>query len=118
MRPIGLAVVFGTAPISWTGSLRGLPPLPFERHRAEMAERGVAALRIVEERDVIEHGAACGGSGGPRRVVIELDLQRREEAFGHRVVPQQPTPLMLRSTPCPARIPRYSALAYCEPRSE
>src|SRR5258705_13095448 len=43
----------GSAPISWTGSLRGLLPLSFERHRAEMGERGVAALCGVVELDVV-----------------------------------------------------------------
>ena len=39
MRP---AARSGSVSISWIGSLRGVLPLPFERHRAEMAERRVA----------------------------------------------------------------------------
>ena len=33
------------------------------------------------------NGAACGGPRGPGRAVVERHFERREEAFGHSVVP-------------------------------
>src|SRR5439155_648822 len=42
---------------------------------------------VVEDLEVIEQLAARRRPRGPRRVVDELDLQRREETLGHGVVP-------------------------------
>src|SRR5258705_9902314 len=75
------------APISWTGSLRGVLPLPFERQRTEIAECRVPPRGVVEELDVLEHRAVRVRPRPPSPVVGELDLERREEALGDRVVP-------------------------------
>ena len=53
---------------------------------AEVAEGGVPPVRVVERLDVVEHrpGELC-----PRVLLVavqQLALQRREEAFGDRVV--------------------------------
>jgi len=61
--------------------------LPFEVHRAEIAQRRVAAGRIVEALDVVEHlglgmiARAVGFAGDP------LGLQRGEEALHRGIVP-------------------------------
>src|SRR5436309_2817505 len=44
-------------------------------------------LPVVEDLEVIEQLGARRRPRGPRRVVDELDLQRREETLGHGVVP-------------------------------
>src|SRR5262245_42200975 len=44
-------------------------------------------LAIVERLEVVEHVLLRLGARGPRRVARQLDLQRCEEALGHRVVP-------------------------------
>jgi len=45
------------------------------------------SLPVVENLEVIEQLGARRRPRGPRRVVDELDLQRREETLGHGVVP-------------------------------
>src|SRR5438128_166005 len=60
---------------------------PLERPRAEIAERRMPPPPVVEDLEVIEQLAARRRPRGPRRVVDELDLQRREETLGHGVVP-------------------------------
>src|SRR5437867_10811977 len=44
-------------------------------------------LPVVEDLEILEEFDARRGPRGPGRVVDELDLQRREETLGHRVVP-------------------------------
>src|SRR2546426_1135400 len=81
---------FGLAPVSWTPGLschRFLFAPPLERPRAEIAERRMPPPPVVEDLEVIEQLAARRRPRGPRRVVDELDLQRREETLGHGVVP-------------------------------
>src|SRR2546428_9148164 len=80
----------GLAPVSWTPGLschRFLFAPPLERPRAEIAERRMPPPPVVEDLEVIEQLAARRRPRGPRRVVDELDLQRREETLGHGVVP-------------------------------
>src|SRR5213594_3418705 len=80
----------GLAPVSWTPGLscyRFLFAPPLERPRAEIAERRMSPLPVVEDLEVIEQLGARRRPRGPRRVVDELDLQRREETLGHGVVP-------------------------------
>src|SRR5215470_18418508 len=47
----------------------------------------MSPLPIVEELEVLDEVDARGGPRQPGGVVDELDLQRREEALGHRIVP-------------------------------
>jgi hypothetical protein len=47
----------------------------------------MSSLPIVEELEVLEQVSARRGARGPRSVVNELDLERREEALGDGVVP-------------------------------
>src|SRR2546422_927227 len=61
--------------------------MPLERSGTEVAESRMTALSIVEELQVLEEIGTRGGARGPGGVVDELDLQRREEALGHGVVP-------------------------------
>src|SRR6266851_3730552 len=44
-------------------------------------------LPIVEELEILEEVGARRRPSGPGRVVDQLNLQRREEALGHGVVP-------------------------------
>src|SRR2546426_1828385 len=81
---------FGLAPVSWTPGLscyRFLFAPPLERPRAEIAERRMSPLPVVEDLKVIEQLGARRRPRGPRRVVHELDLQRREETLSHGIVP-------------------------------
>src|SRR3954451_17471049 len=52
----------------------------------EISERGVPALAVVEDLDVLEDRAAQVGLGWPAAAVDELLLQGREEALGDGVV--------------------------------
>ena len=61
--------------------------LPLEGPGAEIAERRMPPLPVVEDLEVLEELGARRGPRGPRRVVDQLDLQRREEALGDGVVP-------------------------------
>ncbi len=54
---------------------------------AEVAQRGVQPLSVVEHLDEVEHGSAGLGRGGPRVPVDQLGLEGGEEAFGDGVVP-------------------------------
>lgn len=63
-----------------------------ERSGAEVAQRRMSPPSIVEELEVFEQLGARGGPRGPSGVMDELDLQRREDALGHRVVPAIPPP--------------------------
>src|SRR5438445_10863023 len=47
----------------------------------------MSPLPVVEDLEVIEQFGARCRPRGPRRVVDELDLQRREGTLGHGVVP-------------------------------
>jgi hypothetical protein len=47
----------------------------------------MAPLAAVENLDVLEELGAGRLSRRPARVVHQLDLQRREEALGHGIVP-------------------------------
>src|SRR2546422_2355699 len=62
-------------------------PLGFKRPRAEVAERRVPPLAVVEDFDVVEQRSFGGSTREPARLVDELDLQRRKEALGDGVVP-------------------------------
>src|SRR5947209_17243594 len=47
----------------------------------------MSPLPVVEDLEVIEQFGARCRPRGPRRVVDELDLQRREETLSHGIVP-------------------------------
>jgi hypothetical protein len=51
----------------------------------EISERGVPALAVVEDRDVLEDRGAQVGLGWPAAAVDELLLQGREEGLGDGV---------------------------------
>ena len=53
----------------------------------EVAKRRVAALAIVEALDVLEDGARRIGTRRPTAPVQEVEIQGREEALRHSVVP-------------------------------
>src|SRR5712691_4871893 len=80
----------GLAPISETPGLsrRCFVIRPsLEGPGAEIPERRMPPLAIVEEFEVLEElGARCRPRG-PGRVMDQLDFQRREEALGDGVVP-------------------------------
>src|SRR5215218_1737616 len=54
--------------------------------RGDHAERGVAALAVVERLDVLEHRGLELEPGRPSAAVDELLLERGEERLGDRVV--------------------------------
>jgi len=55
-----------------------------ERSGAEVAQRWMASLPIVEELEIVEQRGARQDPRGPRRVVDEFDLQRGEKALDIR----------------------------------
>ena len=58
--------------------------------RAEVAQRGVQPLAVVEHLDEVEHRAAHLGSAGPRLPVDQLGLEGGEEALRDGVIPALP----------------------------
>ncbi len=59
----------------------------FELLRTDVVEKGVPSHSIVEHLDVFEDIGGRLNSRSVDRVVDELDLQCREEAFCHGIVP-------------------------------
>ena len=47
----------------------------------------MAPLAVIEHLDVLEQLGAGRRARLPRRIMHQLDLQRREEALGHGIVP-------------------------------
>ncbi len=72
----------------------------FEVVRAEVAERGVAAGRVVKRFDVVEHPPGEPGAGGSGVPVVEFALQRREKRLGDLVVQRVANGAHLTWTPC------------------
>src|SRR6266571_6741616 len=62
-------------------------PTVARRPGAEIPERRMPPLPIVEALEVLEELGARRRPRGPGRVVDQLDLQRREKALGDGVVP-------------------------------
>ena len=58
----------------------------FELDGAQTADRGVAPPRVVEGLDVLEDRRGELGAGLRALAIEELELERAEEALGHRVV--------------------------------
>ena len=58
----------------------------------EVAERGVQALTVVEDLDVLEDGPAGPVPAGPGPAVDQLVFEGREPALGYSVVPALPGP--------------------------
>src|SRR5437868_15361946 len=80
----------GLAPISWTPGLCCLLVgcvLAFEGDRAEITERRVPSLPVVEDLHVLEDCRACLCAGRPVATRDEFPFQCREEALGDGVVP-------------------------------
>ncbi len=73
----------GVPPFSWTGDGLGSECLsgwsPFECDRAEVADTGVAAARIVETVDVVEDRDPRVAVRAPAAAVNQLRLQGGEE---------------------------------------
>ena len=63
-------------------------------------------LAVVEPFDVVEHVMLRVGARGPRRVVRQLDLQRREELSATALSQQLPRRLMLQTIPWARRARR------------
>lgn len=51
----------------------------FELYRGEVADRGVAALSVVEDLDVLEHRVGQVEPGAPLLAVHQFDLHARPE---------------------------------------
>src|SRR2546425_10183845 len=66
---------------------------------------------VVEDLEVIEQLAARRRPRGPRGVVDELDLQRREETLGHGVVPAIAPAAHAGEHSVPARLHQVGAAA-------
>ena len=77
-RPLADGLVVGLIMPQWRRCSR--------RRWAEVAAGGVAAGRVVPGFDPGEHRAGESGAGGPRVVVEEFALQRREERPSDGVV--------------------------------
>src|SRR6185437_8568191 len=54
--------------------------------RRRVAERGVTALAVIPNLDVLEDRQTRDRSRHPDLAVEQFDLERREEALGHGVV--------------------------------
>lgn len=65
--------------------LCALPP-PFIFGRAQIPQRGMTALTVVERLDVFEDRRSEFQTSGPGLAVQQFGLQSREEAFGDRVI--------------------------------
>src|SRR4026207_1981364 len=50
----------------------------------------MASLSVVEHLQVLDQLGASRRPGGPGCIVDQLDLDRREEALGHGIVPAVP----------------------------
>jgi hypothetical protein len=80
----------GRDPIWWTGCLRCRRPSTNRHlilHWIRVAQHRVASLRIVEAGDVLDDRSPGARLGWPTLAFDQFALQRREEAFGHGVVP-------------------------------
>ena len=61
--------------------------LRFKLDRREIAERRAPAPSIVPPFHKLHHLTAGRGTRRPDALQVQLDLQRREEALHHRIVP-------------------------------
>src|SRR4051812_36522237 len=76
---------FGLASLQWR-AFGGLCGPPFELHRAEEVERGVAPDGVVESLDVTADGVCSLGPGLEDGAPDELGFQRLEERLHHGIV--------------------------------
>ena len=65
--------------------LLGVPP-PFVLGGAEIAQRGMASLSVVEDLDILEEGGLQLPARLPGAAIEQLGLQGGEEALRHGVV--------------------------------
>src|SRR3954468_6479840 len=77
--------LFGLASLQWR-AFGGLCGPPFELHRAEEVERGVAPDGVVESLDVTADGVCSLGPGLEDGAPDELGFQRLEERLHHGIV--------------------------------
>src|SRR5262245_2913509 len=66
------------------------PGMLLELLRTDVAEVGVTTLPVVEHLDVLEDRQTCRLTSRKPAPMNQLELERREEALHHRVVPAVP----------------------------
>ena len=83
-----------------------------------IAERGVAAIPVAEQPDVVEQVGNSLGTGRVARTIHPVVLQAVDEALRGHVVPAVARRLVEQTAPYSLSLPRNTWFVYCLPQSE